>query len=185
LLNVGSTQTALPSQVMLGSENRIQQILIPQLRTHRWGAGIVMPLMGVCSQLMLGNSRDNCCCVGGVVDSSVGMQASQVWMCLFSCTDMQSMTGLKLQIGIQTSCGRCLPPIPACSLHLTQCPQNPWQEGLHELCCPALFVQAALLHDSFCQSFQRVTATGMCHIRSLHGSCRAYRLILLRHSLSV
>ncbi len=145
-----------------------------------------MVLMGVWSQLMLGESRENWCCVGGMVYSSVGMQASQVWMCLLSCTDMQSMTDLKSQIGIWTSSGRCLPPIPACSWHFTQSPQNPRQEGLHELCCRALFfVQAALLHDSFCQSFQLVTATGMCHIGSLHSSCRAYRLVLLRHSLSV
>lgn len=144
-----------------------------------------MVLMGVCSQLTLGNSRENWCSVGDMADSSVGIQASQVWMCRLSCTDMQSKTDLKSQTGIRTSSGRCLPPIPACSWQFTQSPQKPRQEGLHELCCHALFVQTALLHDSFCHSLQLVTATQMRHIGSLHGSCRAYRLVLLRRCLSV
>ena len=143
-------------------------------------------LMGVWPQLMLGKSRDNWCSAGAMAGSSVSIPAPQLWMCLLSCTGMQSMTGLKSQTGIRISSRHCLPPIPAaCSWHFTQSPQNPRQEGLHELCGPAPFVQAALLHDSFCQSFQLIKATGMCHIGSLHSSCRACRLVLLRHSLSV
>jgi len=41
---------------MLGAENRIQQFLN---LGHITGGGIVMVLVRVCSQLMLGKSRDN------------------------------------------------------------------------------------------------------------------------------